>query len=67
MQKVALRQARHQIKYRNIRMKDPYGVFMVELTGPCNTRHAIKHPSNGLPRAQKIGTLSTESFERELI
>ena len=61
MQKLASKQVRHQIRCRK---KDPYGVFMVKLTGLSNTRHAIKHPSNGLPRVQKTGTVGTESFKK---
>ena len=65
--KLALRQVRHHIKYRSVRMKDPYGVFMANLTGPCTTFPAIMHPSKSLPRAQKIYTLGTKSFGKELI
>lgn len=64
MQKLASRQVRHQIRCRNIRKEDSYGVFMVKLTGLCNTHHAIKHPSNGLPRVQKTGTVGTKSFKK---
>lgn len=48
MQKSALRQVRHQIKSRKIRVKDSYGVFMAKLTDPCNTHHAIKHPPSSV-------------------